>query len=385
MPSPLRIGLVGPDGTQPCGIADYTSRLAGSLAAKCDLVFVPFRHALNDGDLAGCRAILVQYERSLVPDAGFLPALAARHPGRVYVVPHEVYAEDPFAFPYADLRAAFPPILWLKRLRYRWDHRDYAREKRLQANGYAAQGVIPLSGPGRDILRPLAGKAILEPVPHAYYPVPEPVSDAPAVSPVGSGSDDASLRAAFFPEGAKAVVGIFGFLNPGLDYGVALDLLADSDPGVKLLILGGPRGSEARKGLPGAGGSGPDDPVKRWLDGEVAARGLGGRVQVTGYLPENRLAEHFRLCDLFLCPMRFKSNSGSLLHLIHLGKPILAAALPLTRYLQDQGAPLELYTDRIDLRKKAAEALDPAFLARPNRYPWTFDAVADAYLRILAA
>jgi hypothetical protein len=47
MPPLLRIGLIGPDRSQPCGIADYTARLAHALAGRCELVFVPFRNALG--------------------------------------------------------------------------------------------------------------------------------------------------------------------------------------------------------------------------------------------------------------------------------------------------------------------------------------------------
>lgn len=357
MASHLRIGLVGPDQTQPCGIADYTSRLAAALAERCDLTFVPFRDALSDPSLGECDAILLQYERSLVPE-GFPDRLAVHHPGRVHVVPHEVYDEDPFAFPSARLSSPFPPFLWVKRLLYRWRHREYAREKRLQARGYGVHKVIPLSGPGAGILRPLAGDRILDPVPHAMY--------VPPAAPPGI-----ALRwDAFFPVKPKAILGIFGFLNPGLDYGSVLDLLVRLDGGVALLVLGGPRD----------GGS-----VEQWLSGEVAGRRLSGRVRITGYLPEGDLDAHLRLCDIFLCPMRFKSNSGSLLHLIHLGKPILASDLPLTRYLKDLGAPLELYYGPEELLRKADAAVSGAYAVPPNRYPWDFGAVADAYLRILGA
>lgn len=363
MPS-LRIGLIGPDRTQPCGIADYTSRLAAALAGKCDLAFVPFRDAFADSRLAGCSGILVQYERSLMPpptrEGDFLAALSARHPDRVFVVPHEVYDRDPFAFPYAGLRSRFPPLLWLKRLRYLRLHRDYAAEKRLQARGYGAHRVIPLSGPGAEILRGVAGDKVLDPVPHAFYAPPES----------GEAQGGTPGRDAFFPVPPKALLGIFGFLNPGLDYGAALDLLAGLDPGVCLLILGGPRGEKA-----GEVG----------LDREVAARGLQARVRVTGYLPEAGLAAHLRLCDAFLCPMRFKSNSGSLLHLLHLGRPIIVSDLPLTRYLRDQGAPLQLYAGPGEMRMQVEAALSGAAPAQANRYPWDFDAVAEAYLRILGA
>lgn len=373
----LRIGLVGPDQTQPCGIADYTARLREALAGKCDLAFVPFREALQSGALAGCRAILVQYERTLVPDPDFLRKLAGRHPGRVHVVPHEVYAEDPFAFPYAELRSAFLPVLWMKRLRYRLTHRGYAREKRLQADAYGAYRVIPLSGPGADILRALAGDRIMDPVPHAFSGPPESGA-IPAAPP----------RAGLFPEDVKYVIGIFGFLNPGLDYAAALDLIAALGGRVGLLILGGPRGTVAEPGSAGPQKAGPlparrDGPVGKWLAEAAEIRGLQDRVRVTGYVPEDALAAHLRLCDMFMAPLRFKSNSGSLLHLVGMGRPILASDLPLTRYLRDEGAPLELYQDAADLLAKARAALRPDHAVPPNRYPWSFPAVADAYLRIL--
>jgi glycosyltransferase involved in cell wall biosynthesis len=361
----FRIGLVGPDRTQPCGIADYTARLADAMGRRCDLVFVPFRDALPGRDLESCRAILVQYERSLVPDEDFLPGLSRKYPGRVFVAPHEVYAEDPFAFPYASLRSAFPPLLWMKRLRYRWEHRDYAREKSLQRRAYAAHRVIPFSGPTAAILRAsvaMGGLAdgkekILEPIPLAVHVPPEPDPSVPAPKLEN-----------IFPAVPKAVIGIFGFLNPGLDYALVLDLLERSDPKVCLLIVGGKR----------AGAAGVPDP-----ESEAAARGLAGRVHVTGYVPETALSAYFGLCSLFLCPMRFKSNSSSLLNLFHLGKPVLASDIPLTRYLKEQGAPLELFADTEDLAGKAEAVISGNRGAQPNRYPWTFDSVAEAYIRVL--
>lgn len=369
MPTLPRIGLVGPDLTQPCGIADYTARLAKALAGKCETVFVPFRNALADAELAGCRGILVQYERSLVPGGDFLRRLSLLHPGRVHVVPHEVYGDDPFAFPYHRLDSAFLPLLWAKRLRYLWRHREYAAEKRMQARAYFAHRVIPLSGPGAEILRGMApgapsqgnGEAgrVLDPVPHAFHiPPGEP----------GPGEIDAAGPKRF-PVRPKAIIGIFGFLNPGLDYGSALDMLSGLDSGACLLLIGGSRSGTA---------------VGNSVSIEASARGLADRVRITGYVAEDGLAAHLRACDLFLCPMRFKSNTGSLLHLIHAGKPILASDLPLTRYLRDQGAPLELYAGMGDLRAKAQAALAGAYRAPANRYPWDFDAVAAAYLRILA-
>jgi glycosyltransferase involved in cell wall biosynthesis len=386
----LRIGLVGPDRTQPCGIADYTARLAAALSGRCDPVFAPFRDALSDSRLEGCAGILVQYERSLMPkgmDGGaFLGRLAARHPGRVFVVPHEVYGEDPFAFPYGKIRSPFPPLLWLKRIFYRWRHRAYAAEKRLQALGYRAHRVLPLSGPGADILRGLGARNVLDPIPLAYLDPAERSGDP------DSAAAWIPSRETLFAIRPKAVLGIFGFLNPGLDYASVLDALAGLEPGACLLILGGPRprgapdGTEAPTGnAEPAAASKPADPSRSdALLREASARGLEGRVRVTGYLPERSLPDYLRLCDLFVCPMRFKSNSSSLVNLLPYGKPILASDLPLTRYLVEQGALLELYSGAGELREKIGAAAASERTPKPNGYPWDFGRVAEAYLRILS-
>jgi glycosyltransferase involved in cell wall biosynthesis len=353
----LRIGLVGPDQTQPCGIADYTARLALSLGTKCDLVFVPFRNALNHSALANCQAILVQYERSLVPDSDFLLRMSEAFPKRIFVVPHEVYSEDPFAYPYALVKSSFPLLHFLKRLRYRWRHRQYAREKYLQQKAYWAQGVFPLSGPGAEILQPLAGPKLLPTIPLAFFLPPENASGKIHLS-----------REGFFPQGVTTILGLFGFLNPGVDYAQVMDLLAKMDPRVCLLIIGGSR----------EGGQEISSP-----ESDASKRGLAGRVRVTGYLPESELASHLQLCDLFLCPMRFKSNSSSLLNLIHLRKPILVSDLPLSQFLKAQGAPLELFSSSEELISKVSGVLAGTLQPLPNRYPWSFDKVAEAYIQAL--
>jgi hypothetical protein len=379
-----RIGLVGPDRAQPCGIAEYAERLAAALAGLCDLVSVPYRDALAGTALAECRAILAHYERSLVPDADYTLRLGRRFPGRVFLVPHEVYEADPFAFPYAALASAFPPALWAKRALYRWRHRDYAREQRLQKSGYGAHRVIPLSGPNADILRARAPGKVLDPVPLACYAPPEgtllrdgagpfpegPLYGGPAshgASPGGtlSGTPPAP---GLLPRRPRAVIGIFGFLNPATDYSLAFDLLAALDPGVSLLIMGGSR-------------TGPD--ARPRLEGEAAARGLGTRVRITGWLPPQQVDAHLGLCDLFLAPLRFKSNSASLLRLLRLGKPILAADLPLTRWLRSEGAPLDLFGDARQMREIAAAYLEGRAHPPANRYPWDFPSVAKAYLEAM--
>jgi glycosyltransferase involved in cell wall biosynthesis len=359
-----RIGLIGPDQSQPCGIADYTARLAKALASRCDLSFSSFREA-ERVDWGACRAVLVQYERSLVPDPDYLRRLQRRH-RRIFVVPHEIYVSDPFAFPYAKLSASHAWLLWLKRLRYRWRHRHYGREQALQAMGYHAWRVIPGTPEGEAILKsralPEVAESILPPIPLACPDASEFAGFSPAD------------RARWFSRPPRVLVGIFGFVNPGHDYGAALDLMESLGPEAGLLMGGGPRG-------PGGGGGCAEEK----LDGEIARRGLQGNVRVTGYVPPKELEGNLRLCDMFLCPFKFKSNSASILRLFHLGKPILAADLPLTRFLAEQGAPIDLYSGPEEMRARAAELLSGGRGRAQGTYRWSFAAVAGAYLEAMLA
>ncbi len=368
MRNPIRLGLIGPDQTQPCGIADYTARLAEALASRCELLFVPFQNALMTDALRNCDAILVQYERSLVPDKEFLAQLSHRYSPRVFVVPHEVYHEDPFAFPFSEIRSSFAPFLWLKQWKYWLTHREYAQEKTLQKKAYLSNGVFPLSDPSADILRPLAGSLILKTIPLAFFHPPEldPSKSIPSIShPSKLGPPRLD---AFFPTRPQWVIGIFGFLNPGLDYDQILDLLQSQPRDVCLLILGGKRHH---------GDTGLD------IESQAAIKGLQGRVRVTGYLPESELSAYLKLCDFFVSPMRFKSTSSSLLTLLDLGKPILASSIPLTQYLQKLGAPLDLYEDAKGLEKTVDAIRNGTLMPRENGYRWTFSEVAEAYLHAL--
>ncbi len=372
MSAQSRIGLVGPDYTQPCGIADYTGRLASALRPRCDLVFTPFREAMG-GRLDGCQAILVQYERSLVPHRNFLERISARYPEKVFVAPHEVYAEDPFAFPYASLRSAFPPLLWGKRLRYRWAHRGYAREQALQKQGYHAFRVIPLSGPNEQLLRNVCGDRVLPVVPLAYFTPPTSSVSGPS-------------RSELFPKGCRTVFGIFGFVNPAQDYGLALEMIARMRGEAGLLVLGGERNirSVRRDAREPRVASDSGREVAR-LEAQARALGIQRSVRVTGYVAEPELSHYFKVCDAFLAPMRFKSNSSSLVNLLHAGKPILATDLPLTRWLRDQGCPLRLFADAKSLEILARGVSDRTLPDGECRYSWTFSAVADAYLASMAS
>ncbi len=347
------VWLVGPEPGRLCGIADYVQALRPEFSPWAG-GFLSYNEALHDARVTAADALLVHYERSLVPGPRYLKSLAARS-SPLFVVPHEVYAEDPFAFPRADLRAP-AGWLWAKRLHYHWSHRAFAREVALQRRGYHARRVFPLNAYARSVLETRCPQRLGPTIPLAAVPVP------PAAPPPLSARD-------YFPAARPAfILGVFGFLTATNDYGAVWDVLtAYSDAGA--LIVGGPRLATER--------------AATVLDA-ARTRGLEARVAVTGFVPENRLGEALAVPAAFLFPARFKSSSSTLLRLSTLGKPIVAADLPLTRELQAAGVPLLLYRDRKELLQRVAEIRAGVRPPAP-RYAHTPASVAAAYAAALAA
>lgn len=391
--SHFRLGLIGPDKSQPCGIADYTARLKEAFSeafsetfsaaalpvrdggdSKCELIFTPIQKVFIateiNPELKKCDAVLVQYERSLFPNPNlFLNRLSQFLPERVFVAPHEVYETDPFAFPYEKIEAKFLPLLWLKQIRYRLRHRDFFSEKKLQQRGYFAHGVIPLSGPGFEILQKrilknqnlkvAAEKKVLAPIPLASFKLVDTESNL-----ISSKIDTISL----FNSSVQKVIGIFGFLNPSLNYDLVFKMLKHQGEEIALLIMGGQRTADFSMGE---------------VESMIANHGLQNRVKITGFIREEELPSYFSVCDFFISPMLFKSNTSSILNLLHLQKVILTSDLPICRYLKSEGAPIELYTTPNEFEKKIKAILAGEILPLTNQYPWSFEAVANAYLKAI--
>ena len=126
--------------------------------------------------------------------------------------------------------------------------------------------------------------------------------------------DAAAARERFGLRG-KRVLTIIGFLARRKGYDLALEALTRLPEHVVLLCAGGEHAADATGSL-------------AWLRSEAAADGLGERVQVTGYLSDERLQEALAATDLVLAPFREVSGSGSLALAMASRLPILAADLP---------------------------------------------------------
>ncbi len=343
----FRIIQAVPDPAHPCGISDYAGILAASLHKVCECRTLPYAEAFA---AAGPdEAVLLHYERSLLPQSDAFLKEARRIEERLFVVPHEVYAEDPFAYPYSALKAPHPWLLGAKRAWYRWRHGAFTRELALRKKGYGARLVFPLNGPAADVLRVDVPASRLGRVIPLIVPPP---GRGVAVPP-----RDAWVRAA-----------VFGFLTPATDYGLIWTLL-EKEPRLQVLLLGGDR----------QGGS-----LEESLLAERDRRGMKSRLVITGYLQEASLPGWFAQVDLFLAPFKFKSSTGSLMHLLHLEKPVLAQDLPLTRWLVAEGAPLLLCRDSADWLARVSGFCGGTPLdIPPLRYPWSPDRVAEAYVEAM--
>jgi glycosyltransferase involved in cell wall biosynthesis len=144
-------------------------------------------------------------------------------------------------------------------------------------------------------------------------------------------------------------IAIAGFILNSKGYRLLIEALP-SMPDVRVVFIGGP-------------GVGPSSQQQyaEILD-LVRQRGIGGQLEVTGYLPDEEFRRRLGLVDLAICPfIEYKSASGSLSTLIAVGCPILASDVPLiTEY----------------------NAIVPG--AVHTFAPYTPEALADAVRRLLA-
>lgn len=137
---------------------------------------------------------------------------------------------------------------------------------------------------------------------------------------------------------------VFGFICPDKGQDIAIKILSALKTPVRLVLAGGVRRPKDRSYL--------DACLK--LAKEL---GVSDRVEVTGFVPNEKLQDIYRGAMIVLAPFRETSGSGSLAQALARGCPILASDLPLNREIirRTEGA-LELF--RSEDPKAGAEALD---------------------------
>ncbi len=448
--------LVGPPGDRPCGIRDYVCRLEDAVAQVGSQVTPPGR-PLQVTDYAGALHLavagkgswdfLVHYERSRVPQPDYLFALSSALSGhaasapslkggqdaprsatpkfsprenrsRLFVVPHEVYAEDPYAFPYAQVGGPWP-LGAMRRWLYRRRHADWFREVELQRHGYYADGIFPLSRIAGDILHrrweegvSLREKSLDAPIktlqenqkppvirviPHARlepYRLWPKTGSGNAESPgeAGTPAEAGTLtRSSALPRlgtrsekeshGLAWLWGLAGFASASNDIEMILRALAALPAQGLVFFCGG-------------SATGPQLPEKNSekISELVVSLGLAERVFFRGYVDEQDWPETFAEVDGFVAPWKFRSASGSLFMALAAEKPVLVSDLPLAREIREEGADLILVAGGVtgwsQAMSRVAEGglTDKGMgLALNATYPWSYPTVLREYLVAMRA
>lgn len=142
------------------------------------------------------------------------------------------------------------------------------------------------------------------------------VAEIPHFVPAGSGLPEA-------PKPGQGQVMIFGYISPEKGQDIAIEAFARSRAGGRLVIAGGVRRREEMGYM-------------EHCRGLIRKLGLQERVEITGFVPSERLARAYAEADLVLAPFRETWGSGSLATAFAHGAPVLASDLALNRELAER-------------------------------------------------
>jgi len=67
-----------------------------------------------------------------------------------------------------------------------------------------------------------------------------------------------------------------------------------------------------------------DKEEKLWLDGIIADLGLRNNIIFTGFIPDDEIAAHFQLADLYVMPSKFEGFGIVFIEALYYGKPVIA-------------------------------------------------------------
>jgi len=144
----------------------------------------------------------------------------------------------------------------------------------------------------------------------------------------------------------KRVLTLFGYVTPNKGYAMVAEVLKAMPPDVVFVIAGGAR-----------------RPVEEQYVEEVRKHvreiGVENRVIVTGYLPDEEVAEVMQATDIALVPHTQATNSYSVTLPVTYGKPTLASDLSCFREMAARTDCLELFRtgSKSDFREKLVTLL----------------------------
>ena len=327
-----------------CGIAAYTRALVEGLRSLpdtgVDVVPVtegkqPREHYLAQAEILNAAAVDVvhiQHEHSFW--GGILPGTSAYWDLR-YLIKKPVVLTAHTTYSLAELlkvKSERRPHKWLaKQLLLRnTSYRDSVET----APFVTAMTIVHTAAARRELIERGAKPEGVKIVP----------TGVPRALPAPTGG--ASFRERYNLQ-TRRIVTIFGYIVPNKGYELSLEVLPRLPGDVVLVIAGGAR-------VPA------EEPYARQLGERIAHLGLADRVVVTGFLPDEDVAEAMEASDLVLAPHIWATGSYSVtLPLTH-GRPVLASDVDCFREIAGRMDSLALFRagDASDLEANLLALLD---------------------------
>ena len=119
-------------------------------------------------------------------------------------------------------------------------------------------------------------------------------------------------------------VTLFGYFSPDKGQDIAIEAWARMGPSApKLVLAGGVRRKE-------------DENYLAECRALIRKHGLDAKIEITGYVPEEKLDALYREARLVLTPFRVTTGSASITAAFARGAPVLASDLPLNRELAER-------------------------------------------------
>jgi glycosyltransferase involved in cell wall biosynthesis len=300
----MKIGWIFPH-KQKCGIAIYarnyiaTAALNGSaLPIDPQWWFIDRKRFVES--IAPCDILHLQYDTAsfMRGDRDFYGAMMGTIKQPAVVSLHEVYREDPFAYPRSALKGK-GPLRLLRQMLYDYRHPVQRAFNRHVAHAFFADRLMVHHDYHVAIL---AEKGI---DPSKITVVPVPVKQT------------RSADAFSFPALPCVHLGAIGFINPTYDYELLFSVLEKCPRPWTFTWIGGTH-------------SGRGDGLLDMINNRVRRNGWNDRFSITGWVADEELPARLAALDIVLSLFMTRSSSASLATAMGALKPVCTTRLPLT-------------------------------------------------------
>ncbi len=304
-----------------CGISFYAGAYVKALNPHVRVVCVDpsairSRRRESLRILNECDIVHVQYETALfVFGRHDIYSTLCRGLLRPLVVSlHEVYPSVPGVFP-RDRITGRGLAGALKRRIYDLRHPYVTALRAHRKHGFHAEAILVHYRYQRAILQSRGVN------PSTIHVIPYPVRSRESAG-------RCSLR-----DGETVHLAATGFINPAYDYPLLLEALGKLRVPWRFTWIGGPRRDE-------------DRPVLEALRREIESRRFSDKVEITGWVTDQRRDEILGQCHVYCALFRERSSSESFATALSARRLIVAMSVPFIEELTADFGPLALVTDR---------------------------------------